>query len=154
MEKPGRFGPYGGQYITETLMNAVMELDEAYNKYKKEHKRRLELENDENSRKLYAYKDQFKQQKENKGKEGFFLAVCYFDTGIRNTLFIEYDKKVKQALEEAGLYEEMSRLDWYASRSNGYFTEFYVLNDGFDWYLDRDELYYATPGKPKKRHKR
>ncbi|MCR5652051.1 MAG: tryptophan synthase subunit beta [Lachnospiraceae bacterium] len=34
MEKPGRFGPYGGQYITETLMNAVMELDEAYNKYK------------------------------------------------------------------------------------------------------------------------
>ncbi len=36
MEKPGRFGPYGGQYITETLMNAVMELDEAYNKYKKD----------------------------------------------------------------------------------------------------------------------
>ncbi len=36
MDKPGRFGPYGGQYITETLMNAVMELDEAYNKYKKD----------------------------------------------------------------------------------------------------------------------
>ena len=27
---PGRFGPYGGQYIPETLMNAVRELDEAY----------------------------------------------------------------------------------------------------------------------------
>ena len=34
MDKEGRFGPYGGQYITETLMNAVLELDEAYKKYK------------------------------------------------------------------------------------------------------------------------
>ncbi|MCR5747130.1 MAG: tryptophan synthase subunit beta [Lachnospiraceae bacterium] len=34
MEETGRFGPYGGQYITETLMNAVLELDEAYKKYK------------------------------------------------------------------------------------------------------------------------
>ncbi|MCR5488331.1 MAG: tryptophan synthase subunit beta [Lachnospiraceae bacterium] len=34
MGKTGRFGPYGGQYITETLMNAVLELDEAYQKYK------------------------------------------------------------------------------------------------------------------------
>ncbi len=30
----GRFGKYGGQYIPETLMNAVIELEEAYNKYK------------------------------------------------------------------------------------------------------------------------
>lgn len=30
----GRFGPYGGQYIPETLMNAVIELEEAYNHYK------------------------------------------------------------------------------------------------------------------------
>lgn len=30
----GRFGKYGGQYIPETLMNAVNELEEAYNKYK------------------------------------------------------------------------------------------------------------------------
>ncbi len=30
----GRFGEYGGQYIPETLMNAVNELEEAYNKYK------------------------------------------------------------------------------------------------------------------------
>ncbi|MBR4454997.1 MAG: tryptophan synthase subunit beta [Solobacterium sp.] len=30
----GRFGPYGGQYIPETLMNAVIELEEAYNRYK------------------------------------------------------------------------------------------------------------------------
>ena len=34
MNNEGRFGPYGGQYITETLMNAVLELDEAYKKYK------------------------------------------------------------------------------------------------------------------------
>ena len=30
----GRFGIYGGQYIPETLMNAVIELEEAYNKFK------------------------------------------------------------------------------------------------------------------------
>ena len=32
----GRFGVYGGQYIPETLMNAVIELEEAYNKYKED----------------------------------------------------------------------------------------------------------------------
>ena len=32
--KKGRFGIHGGQYIPETLMNAVMELEEAYNHYK------------------------------------------------------------------------------------------------------------------------
>lgn len=30
----GRFGVHGGQYIQETLMNAVMELEQAYNRYK------------------------------------------------------------------------------------------------------------------------
>ena len=30
----GRFGEYGGQYIPETLMNAVLETEAAYNKYK------------------------------------------------------------------------------------------------------------------------
>jgi tryptophan synthase beta chain len=30
----GRFGIHGGQYIPETLMNAMNELEEAYNKYK------------------------------------------------------------------------------------------------------------------------
>ncbi len=30
----GRFGIHGGQYIPETLMNAIMELEEAYDKYK------------------------------------------------------------------------------------------------------------------------
>jgi len=33
MEK-GRFGIHGGQYIPETLMNAIIELEEAYNHYK------------------------------------------------------------------------------------------------------------------------
>ncbi len=32
--KNGRFGIHGGQYIPETLMNAVIELEEAYNHYK------------------------------------------------------------------------------------------------------------------------
>ena len=30
----GRFGAHGGQYIPETLMNAVIELEDAYNRYK------------------------------------------------------------------------------------------------------------------------
>lgn len=34
MTKKGRFGIYGGQYIPETLMNAVTELEEAYTRYK------------------------------------------------------------------------------------------------------------------------
>ncbi len=32
----GRFGQHGGQYIPETLMNAVIELEEAYNHYKED----------------------------------------------------------------------------------------------------------------------
>ncbi len=32
--KNGRFGIHGGQYMPETLMNAVIELEEAYNHYK------------------------------------------------------------------------------------------------------------------------
>lgn len=34
MNIKGRYGIYGGQYIPETLMNAVIELEEAYNHYK------------------------------------------------------------------------------------------------------------------------
>ena len=30
----GRFGRHGGQYVSETLMNAVLQLDEAYKKFK------------------------------------------------------------------------------------------------------------------------
>ncbi|MBP5262656.1 MAG: tryptophan synthase subunit beta [Clostridiales bacterium] len=33
-QSKGRFGIHGGQYIPETLMNAVIELEEAYNHYK------------------------------------------------------------------------------------------------------------------------
>ena len=33
-DSKGRFGIHGGQYIPETLMNAVIELEEAYNHYK------------------------------------------------------------------------------------------------------------------------
>ena len=40
----GRFGVHGGQYIPETLMNAIIELDEAYNKYKNDPKFNAELQ--------------------------------------------------------------------------------------------------------------
>ena len=36
MRKEGRFGEFGGQYVPETLMNAVHELDEAYQKYSRD----------------------------------------------------------------------------------------------------------------------
>lgn len=35
-ESKGRYGIYGGQYVPETVMNAVTELEEAYNKYKED----------------------------------------------------------------------------------------------------------------------
>ena len=40
----GRFGVHGGQYIPETLMNAVIELEEAYNHYKDDPAFRRELD--------------------------------------------------------------------------------------------------------------
>lgn len=41
--KKGKFGIYGGQFIPETLMNAVIELEEAYNKYKEDNEFNREL---------------------------------------------------------------------------------------------------------------
>ena len=32
--RKGRYGIHGGQYIPETLMNAVIELEKEYDKYK------------------------------------------------------------------------------------------------------------------------
>ena len=40
----GRYGEYGGQYIPETLMNAVQELEEVYERYKKDPEFIRELE--------------------------------------------------------------------------------------------------------------
>ena len=40
----GRFGIYGGQYIPETLMNAVIELERAYKAYRNDPEFRSELE--------------------------------------------------------------------------------------------------------------
>ena len=42
-QKIGRFGIHGGQYIPETLMNAVIELDKAYTYYKNDHNFQREL---------------------------------------------------------------------------------------------------------------
>ena len=41
----GRFGIHGGQYIPETLMNAVLELEEAYNRYSRDPSFNAELTN-------------------------------------------------------------------------------------------------------------
>ncbi|MBR3748097.1 MAG: tryptophan synthase subunit beta [Selenomonadaceae bacterium] len=40
----GRFGVYGGQYIPETLMNAVIELEAAYNRFKDDENFNRELD--------------------------------------------------------------------------------------------------------------
>ncbi|CAG7611581.1 Tryptophan synthase beta chain [Paenibacillus solanacearum] len=39
----GRFGKFGGRYVPETLMNALIELEEAFKKYTKEEKFKEEL---------------------------------------------------------------------------------------------------------------
>ncbi|CAG7641071.1 tryptophan synthase subunit beta [Paenibacillus allorhizosphaerae] len=39
----GRFGKFGGRYVPETLMNALIELEEAFKKYTKEEKFQQEL---------------------------------------------------------------------------------------------------------------
>ncbi len=44
VENKGRFGIHGGQYIPETLMNAVIELEEAYDHYKKDPEFNRELD--------------------------------------------------------------------------------------------------------------
>ena len=35
-DKRGRYGAYGGRYVSETLMPALLELEDAYNHYKNE----------------------------------------------------------------------------------------------------------------------
>ena len=35
MDKTGRFGDFGGQYIPETLMNEIHKLEAAYEHYKR-----------------------------------------------------------------------------------------------------------------------
>lgn len=44
MSKIGRFGEFGGQYIPETVMTAVHELEEAYDKYKDDQQFNKELQ--------------------------------------------------------------------------------------------------------------
>ena len=40
----GRFGDYGGQYVPETLMNALKELEAAYDRYSKDAAFQAELQ--------------------------------------------------------------------------------------------------------------
>jgi tryptophan synthase beta chain len=43
-EQPGRFGPYGGRYVPETLMAALEELEREYEKARRDKKFRAEFE--------------------------------------------------------------------------------------------------------------
>lgn len=43
MDKKGRFGEFGGQYVPETVMNAVHELEAAYDKYRDDPEFKKEL---------------------------------------------------------------------------------------------------------------
>ena len=49
-QSKGRFGVHGGQYIPETLMNAVIELEEAYNHYKNDPQFNQELTTSDQSK--------------------------------------------------------------------------------------------------------
>lgn len=42
-DEHGRFGKFGGRYVPETLMNALIELEEAYKKYSKDERFQQEL---------------------------------------------------------------------------------------------------------------
>ena len=42
-EIKGRYGDFGGQYVPETLMPAIHELEEAYEKYKNDEEFKKEL---------------------------------------------------------------------------------------------------------------
>ena len=54
----GRFGSHGGQYIPETLMNAVIELEEAYDRYKADPEFNAELDKLLTARELVKVKIQ------------------------------------------------------------------------------------------------
>ncbi|WP_336780742.1 tryptophan synthase subunit beta [Paenibacillus illinoisensis] len=42
-DQHGRFGPFGGRFVPETLMNALIELEEAYNRYSQDEEFNKEL---------------------------------------------------------------------------------------------------------------
>ena len=79
----GRFGIHGGQYIPETLMNAVIELEEAYNHYKDDPDFNRELTTLLNeyagrpSRLYYA-----KRMTEDLGGAKIYLKMCIRDRAI------------------------------------------------------------------------
>ena len=123
-----------------------------YKKWSSEKNKRHVLEDKENHRKLYSFAETYK--KENPKSSGHFLALCRFDGDISDMLFVKDDQKVSDVLKEKDLLEDAKTHDWYVADGNGYHTEFYLLNEGFDWYLQKDECWYYVPGAPKNRKKK
>lgn len=42
-DQHGRFGPFGGRFVPETLMNALIELEEAYSRFSEDEEFNKEL---------------------------------------------------------------------------------------------------------------
>ena len=124
-----------------------------YYKWKQERDGRRRAEDEMNFKRLWDYAKEFRNEKGNQKKVGHFLGLCYFDRGIQYRLFVDENAKVKDVLEEAGILTEAAKVDWFVSDKGPNYIDFALLNDGFDWYLFQDQLYYATPGKPKKKRK-
>ena len=110
----GRFGVHGGQYIPETLMNAVIELEEAYNFYKNDpdfNRELTELFNDyagRPSRLYYAEKmtkDLGKKMGKTRliaetgaGQHGVATATAAALMGMECVVFMGEEDTIRQAL--------------------------------------------------------
>ena len=102
----GRFGIHGGQYIPETLMNAVIELEEAYNYYKNdpEFNRELtELFNEYAGRpsRLYFAKKMGKTRliaETGAGQHGVASATAAALMGMECVVFMGEEDTIRQAL--------------------------------------------------------
>ena len=61
-DNTGHFGPYGGRFVSETLMSSLLELEEKYRELKKEDPR-LEILGNNLSRTVRDAKEKIKKHK-------------------------------------------------------------------------------------------
>ncbi|MCR4726336.1 MAG: hypothetical protein K5753_03855 [Clostridia bacterium] len=119
-----------------------------YHNNQKAKNERHRRDDSDNFRKLLTFAEEFK--KANPRKIGHFLAFCRFDFGVLYMVFVESGKKVKDALIENNYLDEANKHDWYAPDGE----VFNLINEGFDWYLEKDERLYALPYGQKNRRKK